>query len=131
VTQSSELESPFDVCVVDDDASVRVSITRLLSERGHRVETFDSAAAFLARSADAGSCRLLLDVSMPGIDGIELARRLKWGGRREPVVFMSARDDDALRAAIAAVGPFELIRKPFAVEVLIAALNRAQPLTRR
>jgi FixJ family two-component response regulator len=121
-------QPPFPVCVIDDDASLRTSITRLLAQRGHPVETFDSASAYLSHLPCACACRLLLDVTLPVIDGIELVRRLQQEGRHERVVLMSAGDDDALQRRIASLGAIELVRKPFAAEQLIEALSRAQPL---
>jgi FixJ family two-component response regulator len=118
----------FAVCIVDDDASLRTSVMRLLSEHGYAVETFDSALAFLKHGEPSASCRLLLDVSMPEMDGFELVRRLRQAGRRDRVVFMSARDDDETRRLVAELGVTELIRKPFTVDDVIAALGRAQPL---
>jgi FixJ family two-component response regulator len=119
------------VCVVDDDVSVRASLERLLSQRGHPVETFDSASAFLRRApGNAESC-LLLDISMPAMDGIELARRLLRDRRPERVVFMSARDEDELSDGLQEFGVTEFVRKPFAPDKLLAAVARARPLGTR
>ena len=123
------VENRLAVCVVDDDASVRGSVTRLLSDHGYAVEAFDSALAFLEHEPCAPSCAVLIDVSMPGIDGIELVQRLRQAGRRERVVLMSARDDEATRRRIEALGAIELLRKPFVIDDVIAALGRAQPLS--
>jgi CheY-like chemotaxis protein len=73
----------------------------------------------------------LVDVSMPEMDGIELVRRLQAAGRRDRVVFMSARDDEAVRRRIAELGAIELVRKPFVADDLMAALTRAEPLAAR
>jgi|SRR5579862_1754765 len=121
-------EPLFAVCVVDDDASVRTSTVRLLRELGYPAEAFDSAAAFLRRAPCSESCRLLLDVSMPTMDGLALARELQRDGRRERVVFMSADGTEGIRRRIAEFGAIELVRKPFVVEELIGALIHAQPL---
>lgn len=121
-------ESGFVICVVDDDPSVRASLTRLLGEHGYVVETFESGAAFLQRDAGTVPCQLLLDVSMPEMDGIELVQQLRRAGRQHCVVFMSAHDDEITRRRIAQIGRIELLRKPFAVDQVIAALARATPL---
>jgi FixJ family two-component response regulator len=124
------IEPRFAVCVVDDDASLRTSVTRLLSEHGYTVDAYESGRAFLERGPGAGACLLLVDVSMPDMDGLELVRRLRQAGRLYHVVFMSARDDDETRQRIAELGAIELIRKPFTADDLIVALTRARPLER-
>ena len=70
------------VFVVDDDPSVRMGLTRLLTAAGHHVEAFASAQDFLAREQPAGPCCLLLDVRMPGLNGLALQAVLAAGGRR-------------------------------------------------
>jgi FixJ family two-component response regulator len=117
------------VCVVDDDASLRTSVTRLLSELGFKVETFDSASAYLERASCHGACLLLLDVSMPGMDGVELVRVLRRAGRRDRVVLMSACDRDEVHRRIGELGVIEVVRKPFFSDELVAALMRAEPLS--
>jgi FixJ family two-component response regulator len=115
-------------CVVDDDASIRTSLTRLLSEHGYRVEAFESALEFLRCAPDRGAS-LLIDVSMPDMTGIELARRLQCDRRTDRVVLMSARDDSETRRWIEELGPVEFVRKPFRPEDLLAALARARALS--
>lgn len=121
-------ESGFLVCIVDDDPSVRASLARLLGEHGYAVETFQSGSAFLERDQGTVPCRLLVDISMGEIDGIELVHQLQRAGRQDPVVFMSAHDDEITRRRIAQIGRIELLRKPFAADQVIAALARATPL---
>jgi FixJ family two-component response regulator len=121
-------QSRFAVCIIDDDASLRSSVMRLLSEHGYDVEAFDSALAFLKHGQPNASCRVLLDVSMPEMDGFELVRQLRRAGRRDRVVLMSARDDDETQRLAAELGVTELIRKPFSIDDVVAALGRAQPL---
>src|SRR6266436_1454712 len=79
------------VSIVDDDVSVRRSTRRLLNSSGLRAEAFASAEDFLQSGRVTETGCLILDVSMPGMDGLELQRRLDETGRLIPVVFLSAR----------------------------------------
>src|SRR5882757_8808498 len=82
------------VSIVDDDASVRRSTRRLLRCSGLRAEAFASGEDFLRSECVADTACLILDVRMPGIDGVELQRRLAQIERRIPIVFMTARASD-------------------------------------
>jgi len=77
------------VFVVDDEPSVRRSVTRLLAAAGYAVEAFASAKEFLAREQYAGPCCLVLDVRMPGLSGLELQETLAATGRRMSIVFVT------------------------------------------
>ena len=92
------------VSIVDDDASVRRSTGRLIRSLGLQAETFASADDFLSSGrADQTAC-LLLDVRMPGMDGLELQRRLADRTPSIPIVFLTARaSDDEKRRALEAV----------------------------
>lgn len=111
------------VAVVDDDASMRVGLERLLQARGFDTEIFPSAEAFLA-AATAADC-LLLDIHLGGMGGFELQRRLCGAGSRLPVIFMTAFDDDAARAEAVGLGCVAYLRKPFAGQLLIDAITKA------
>ena len=111
------------VCVVDDDESVRESLPDLLNEFGYSVRTFSSALDFLASDAlDQASC-LLLDVSMPGMTGIELQNELKRRDKRIPIIFISATQDEALRARVIELGAAACLTKPFSDTALLEALS--------
>jgi FixJ family two-component response regulator len=81
------------VFLVDDDATVRTSLSRVLREAGWRVETFDSAEAFLARPDREATGCLVLDVTMPGLDGLAPQRRLHEEGQALPIVFVTGHGD--------------------------------------
>lgn len=85
------------VCVVDDDAAVRRSVKRLLKAANYTVETFASAAEFLAGGAGITCGCAILDVLMPGMDGLSLQRELTSIGVRTPVIFFTARDEAPIR----------------------------------
>ena len=111
------------VAVVDDDASMRVGLERLLQARGFDTEVFPSAEAFLA-AASAADC-LLLDIHLGGMGGFELHRRLSGAGSRLPVIFMTAFDDEGTREEAVSLGCAAYLRKPFAGELLIDAIADA------
>jgi FixJ family two-component response regulator len=111
------------VVIVDDDASVRRSAGRLVRLLGYRVETFGSADEFLDSGIAASTACLILDVRMPGMDGLALQRRLAEDGRTIPIVFITARaSDDEERRALAA-GAVAFLRKPVDKESLVRAIG--------
>jgi len=111
------------VCVVDDDDSVRSSLARLFRSVAVRAETFPSARVFLDRELHDGPCCLVLDVRIPGINGLELQRRL--AGREEQIVFISGHGDVAMCAGAMKAGAVDFLAKPFEDEDLLAAVRRA------
>jgi FixJ family two-component response regulator len=117
------------VSVVDDDESVRESLPDLLKEFGYSVRTFSSAAEFLASDAlDQTRC-LLLDIAMPGMTGIELQAELKRQHKRIPIIFISATQDEAVRARVIALGAAACLTKPFSDTALLEALRTAMSPT--
>ena len=111
------------VAVVDDDASMRVGLERLLQARGFDTEIFASAEAFLGAVSTA-DC-LLLDIHLDGMGGFELRRRLSSAGSRLPVIFMTAFDDEATRDEATKLGCVAYLRKPFAGHLLMEAIADA------
>jgi FixJ family two-component response regulator len=111
------------VAIVDDDASVRRSTGRLVRSLGYRAETFGTAAEFLDSGlADATGC-LILDVRMPGMDGLALQRRLAEDGRTVPIVFITARaSEDEERQALQG-GAIAFLRKPVDKGSLVHAIE--------
>ncbi len=112
--------------VIDDDHAMRDSLDFLLGVNGFTVATYSSAAEFLAALPNlaADGC-ILSDISMPGMSGIELARRLNGVGSRLPVVLMTGHADVPMAVEAMKVGVSDFIEKPFADDVLLAALNTA------
>jgi len=113
------------VLVVDDDPSVRKGLSRLLESADYAVETFASAAEFLARGSHPGPCCLVLDVKMPGLTGIQLQELLRATGRRMSIVFVSGHADVPTSVKAMKAGAVDLLTKPVDVRDLIAAIQRA------
>ena len=117
-------EAPL-VSVVDDDVSVRRSTRRLLRSSGLRAEAFASAEDFLQSGRVTETGCLILDVSMPGMDGLELQRRLDETGRLIPVVFLSARASEEEERQALRAGAAGFLRKPVSKEALLHAIRAA------
>jgi FixJ family two-component response regulator len=116
------------IAVVDDDATTRQSIERLLSARGYTVNTFESAEEFLESALVKSTRILVLDIHLKGMSGIELRRRLSVAKSTIPVVFITAYDDDATRNEALGVGCVDCLQKPFAADRLTEALERGMRL---
>jgi FixJ family two-component response regulator len=104
-------DSPL-VAIVDDDDSVRTSTCRLIRSFGYRAEAFGSGPEFLSSPAATQTACLVLDMRMPGMDGLEVQRRVTAEGLDIPIVFISGRasDDEERRARSA--GAVDFLRKP-------------------
>ena len=111
--------------VVDDDESVRESLPDLLREFGFAARGFSSAKEFLASGCiDETSC-LILDIAMPGMSGPELHEELKRRGRNIPVIFITAHNNETIRARALKQGAAGYLLKPFSDEALHAAIKTA------
>jgi len=113
------------VFVVDDDPSVRKSLTRVIASAGYAVETFVSASEFLERAPTTGPCCLVLDVRMPGVTGMDLQSTLAQAAHRIPVVFITGHGDVAMGVAAMKAGAVDFLTKPFASKDLLGAIQRA------
>ena len=113
------------VFIVDDDASVRKSLTRLLTGAGFEVEAFTSVQDFLARPRYEGPCCLLLDVRMPGLTGLDLQEALTATERLLSIVFITGFVD--VRESVQAMkgGAVDFLTKPVDARELLAAIRRA------
>lgn len=111
------------VCVVDDDESVRRSFARLFRSARLPAETLPSAQAYLERAPHSGASCLVLDVRMPGLDGLELQAAL--ADREEQIVFVSGRSDVPMCAQAMKAGAVDFLTKPVDDEQLPAAVRRA------
>ena len=111
------------VSIVDDDVSVRRSTRRLLLSSGLRAEAFSSAEDFLQSGRVAETACLLLDMRMPGMDGLELQRRLAETGRLIPIVFLSARASEEEERRALRAGAANFLRKPVSKEALLQAIR--------
>jgi FixJ family two-component response regulator len=113
------------VALVDDDISVREAVPSLLQRGGFAVQAFASAEAFLSAGvAEATKC-LILDVALPGMSGADLQQELARGATGVPIVFITARDDQALRLRLLGAGAVACLFKPFSNNDLIAAVETA------
>jgi FixJ family two-component response regulator len=113
------------ILVVDDDASVRKSLSRLLTSVGYRVETFSGATEFFASAPHTAHGCILLDIKMPGTTGMELQRQLTKAGIDLPVIFVSAHVDVPLTVNAMKAGALEVITKPFEERLLLDAVRTA------
>jgi FixJ family two-component response regulator len=111
------------VHVVDDDPQVAKALARLLREHGFRTAVFDSAEAFLAQCDVSAPGCLVLDVNLPGLDGLALQRRLAEGGPAWPIVFMTGHGDIPMSVQAVKAGAVDFLTKPVAAEVLLAAVR--------
>ena len=110
------------VYVVDDDESVRAGLKRLLSSVGLAVEAFSDAQSFLdARRHDSPAC-LVLDVELPGLNGLELQKRLAEGDA-VPIIFLSGKGDIPMSVQAMRAGAVTFLTKPFPPQALLAAIE--------
>jgi|SRR5271170_6995421 len=118
------------VHVVDDDAAIRDSLRVLLASAGLPVQTYDSAAAFLAAAAGLAGC-VLTDVRMPEMDGFELQQRLSQRDIHLPVIVMTGQGDIPLAVRAMKAGAIDFVEKPFDDAELLDAVRRALAESRR
>jgi len=113
------------VAAVDDDFRVRESIESLVASAGHTPAVFASAEEFLRSGAPRLAICLITDVRMPGMDGLELQRRVRLQHPRLPVIFISAHCDDEIRQRALSQGAVEFLHKPFDAADLLGAIEHA------
>ena len=122
------MPSPL-VAIVDDDASVRRALTRLLQSAGIRVLTYASATEFLDTGISSAPGCLILDIHLGGMSGLELLSQLRRSGYSIPILIITAHDDAQTREAAARVGCTAYLRKPLDGKMILdevaAAMKRA------
>ena len=111
--------------IVDDDPVMRQALTALLSTLGYLVQSYASAAEFLAVAATTEAACLILDIQLGAVSGIELARQLAASGSNFPIIFMTGSDDELFWRNSMDVGAVAFLLKPFPVEDLTSALSKA------
>jgi two-component system response regulator MprA len=111
------------VLVVDDEPALRDSLDRALRAEGYAVDTAPDGATALERLGEREPDVVVLDVLMPGLDGLETARRMRASGSRVPVLMLTARDAIGDRVAGLDAGADDYVVKPFALEELLARLR--------
>ena len=118
---------PF-IVIVDDDESVCRSTTRLVRSLGMETATFASGQEFIdyieAMPSERFEC-VILDVQMPGLNGLDVQERLKRLGNRFPIIFITAHDEANVRERALAAGALAFLRKPFDAELLEKTLHAA------
>ena len=113
------------VFVVDDDISVRESLESLLRSEGWQPETFASAQEFLDRPQALVPGCLVLDISLPGLNGLELQERLSAAGTSMPIIFITGHRDVPMTVKAMKAGAVEFLTKPFSDDVLLRAIRAA------
>jgi FixJ family two-component response regulator len=113
------------VFVIDDDISVRESLELLIGSAGWQPILFDSAQSFLAATPVAGPSCLVLDVNMPGINGLDLQSLITKGGNRTPIIFVSGFGDVPMTVKALKGGALDFLTKPIDPEALLAAIQSA------
>jgi FixJ family two-component response regulator len=119
------LRSAPTVFVIDDDVEVRMSIQGLLKAAGLHSEPFETAEQFLLNKVSDGPSCLVLDVSLPGVDGLELQRKLADAGVRIPIIFITGHGDIPMTVKAIKSGAVEFLTKPFIDQDLLDAIQQA------
>ncbi len=122
-TRMNEIAST--VFLVDDDQAVRDAVGLLLRTTGLNVESFASAADFLASDGVRRPGCLLLDVRMPGMSGLDLQKQLRDQGHRIPIIFMTGHGDVPMATRAMKAGAFDFIEKPFQGQTLLVRVREA------
>jgi FixJ family two-component response regulator len=116
------------VMIVDDDNSIRRAIRRLMKSFGFAVETFASAEEFLGSDRLEKTSCLILDVHMPGMNGLELQERLVASNSEIPIIFITAFTDERARLQALKAGAVGYLAKPFADDELLNCIHTALKL---
>ena len=111
--------------VVDDDDDVRVAIAELLRSAGLRARTFVTAQEFLVREPEEGPSCLVLDLQLPGMDGLDVQRELASSGDSMPIIFLTAHGDIPTTVKAMKSGAVEFLTKPFDDEHLLHVIHQA------
>ena len=113
------------VFAIDDDVSVRKGLARLLRSAGYKSEIFESASDFLMRPPHSGPSCVIVDVQMPGLNGIDLQKDLIQRRREEQLVFITGHGDIPMCAQAMKAGAVDFLRKPFRDDKLLQCIQNA------
>jgi FixJ family two-component response regulator len=113
------------VHLVDDDALLRMALSRLLMASGYRVVQYESAARFLERAPSDDAGCILLDIDMPGMNGLQLQERLGDAGNTLPIIFLTGRGDIRMSVRAMKAGAEDFLEKPVETDDLFRAIARA------
>jgi FixJ family two-component response regulator len=122
---SANDDPPACLQIVDDDASIRAALARLLGAEGFAVSTFESSEAFLAQVDPVEHGCVILDVAMPGLGGLALQRQMAARGSDMPVIFLTGQADVPMCAQAMKHGAFDFLLKPVDSAVLLASIAQA------
>jgi two-component system response regulator FixJ len=111
------------VHIVDDDPAIRRSVGFMLKTSGHKVETYQSGAELLKNCSELDEGCILLDIRMPGMDGLEVQQALQARGVSLPVIIMTGHGDVALAVKAMKAGAVDFIEKPFEKDRLLSSLH--------
>ena len=113
------------VFLVDDDASVRRALARLIRVAGYDVESFADAAGYMAAAPPAAPACIVLDIRMPTMSGFELQSAIAGTSRALPVVFITGHGDESVRVQALRAGAVDVLFKPIDEEELVSAIEKA------
>jgi FixJ family two-component response regulator len=113
------------ISIVDDDDALRNSLDDLIRSIGFRTQGFPSAEAFLSSNQACDTSCLILDVRMPGMNGLDLQRQMVGANWRIPIIFITSHADDGARARALEAGAVAFLYKPFREEELLNAIDAA------
>ena len=119
------MSDPATIGLVDDEPGMLRALSRLLWAKGFAVLTFESPEVFLAVLADTRIDCLVLDVVMPGLNGLDLQARLKRIGKRLPIIFLTGQGDIPMSVRAIKAGAVNFLTKPVDQEEILAAVNVA------
>ena len=112
------------ICIIEDNESVRRALRRLIRSVGLEVEAFATAEEFLESIEQTIPICLILDVNLPGLNGLELQRRLQAEGRNIPVVVITAYANEDMREQALKAGAIAFLPKPFEERIILQAVSR-------
>ena len=122
--QTLDSKNPL-ISIIDDDNALRNSLKNLIRSIGWRVECFSSAEAFLRSNPVHETRCLVLDVRMPGMNGLELQHQMGVTNSRIPIIFITAHENDHWRIQALKAGAIAFLYKPFYEEELLDAIDKA------
>ena len=122
------LPTPPLIAIIDDDASMRQALERLMKSLGHPSVSFGSANAFLGSESFKETTCIILDIQMPGLSGLDLQSIVVAMRSPAPIIFITAHRDEAMRDRAMFLGAAGFLEKPFDENVLINLLNKVLPL---
>ena len=113
------------IYIIDDDASMRSSLTRMLKSCGYTIESHDSPETFIEKSIPVSPATILLDMRMPSMSGVDLQKKLKEMGRQTPIIFISGESMPHEIVTGMKQGAVDFLFKPFNLDDLLRCISSA------